>query len=56
MSMFGLATILLYRHQKIIDTEGRVERFLRKYGMAVPVLLLNLKKASHNPAPGLTLG
>lgn len=23
-------------NQKIIDTEGRVERFLRKYGMAPP--------------------
>jgi len=32
--MSGLETTLLHWcTQKIIDTEGRVERFLRKYGM-----------------------
>lgn len=33
--MFGLEiTHFTPKTQKIIDTEGRVERFLRKYGMS----------------------
>jgi large subunit ribosomal protein L31 len=33
MLMCGRATTHFTGTQKIIDTEGRVERFLRKYGM-----------------------
>ena len=37
MSMYGQEIILFYTGtQKIIDTEGRVDRFLRKYGMLDP--------------------
>jgi large subunit ribosomal protein L31 len=36
--------------QKILDTEGRVDRFMRKYGMATPEPAAEPKKAAADEA------
>jgi large subunit ribosomal protein L31 len=36
--------------QKILDTEGRVDRFMRKYGMATTEPAAEPKKAASNEA------
>ena len=36
--------------QKILDTEGRVDRFMRKYGMGSPNVASTAKQPSNPPA------